>query len=193
MELPASSTEAKLGHVDQDELPEARGTIVPMLLEDLHVPNPRVRILAVREISGCEDSIVVDRLIEMAQHDPNLEVRCTAISGLGNFIYMGGEMIVYNSSNAIEYMLVGEDITENYKIRYIAVSPDFQNKEYLDYIDSKGYKKISITHNNKEIYRIYDILNRDNEIIIIDRDQYDIEYNKKYSKIDAALPYFNTF
>ncbi len=110
-----------------------------------------------------------------------------------NFIYMGGEMIVYNSSNAIEYMISGEDITKNYKIRYISISPDFQNKEYLDYIDSKGYKKISITHNNEEIYRIYDILNRNNEIIVIDRDQYDIEYDKKYSKIDVALPYFNTF
>ncbi|OFW64523.1 MAG: hypothetical protein A2Z35_04965 [Actinobacteria bacterium RBG_19FT_COMBO_36_27] len=110
-----------------------------------------------------------------------------------NFIYMGGEMIVYNSTNAIEYMIAGEDITKEYKIRYIAISPDFFNKKYLEYIDSKGFKKIVITHKNKEIYYIYDILKTDNEIIVIDRDQYDREYNREYTDVDVALPYFNSF
>ena len=90
MEHSSNSTEAKLGQVEQDTALDSQGTIVPMLLEDLQDPNPRVRILAAKEISGCEDSVVVERLMEMAQHDSDLEVRCTAISGLGNFIYTGG-------------------------------------------------------------------------------------------------------
>jgi len=110
-----------------------------------------------------------------------------------NFIYMGGEIIVYNSSNAIEYMMAGENIEKNYKIRYIAVSPGFSNKDYLDYIDSQGFKKIIITHGDEEIYYIYDILNTCGEIVVIGRDQYDREYNKKYTDIDVALPYFNSF
>jgi len=110
-----------------------------------------------------------------------------------NFIYMGGEMIVYNSTNAIEYMIAGEDITKEYKIRYIAISPDFFNKKYLEYIDSKGFKKIVITHKNNEIYYIYDILKTNNEVVIIDRGQYDREYNREYTDIDVALPYFNSF
>jgi hypothetical protein len=118
------------------------------------------------------------------------------VSHLGsafNFIYMGGEIIVYNSSNAIEYMMEGKDITQEFKIRYIALSPDFFNKEYLKYIDSKGFKKIIITYKGKEIYYIYDILKTDNEVVVIDRDQYDREYSREYTNIDVALPYFNSF
>ncbi len=110
-----------------------------------------------------------------------------------NFIYMGGEIIVYNSSNAIEYRMEGEDITEKYKIRYIAISPGFFNKEYLDYIDSQGFKKIVITHRGKEIYYVYDVLTASDEVVVIGRDQYDREYNKEYANINVALPYFNSF
>jgi len=118
------------------------------------------------------------------------------VSHLGsafNFIYMGGEIIVYNSSNAIEYMMEGKDITKEYKIRYIAISPDFFNKEYLEYIDSKGFRKIVITYKGEEIYYIYDILKADNEVMVIDRDQYDRDYDREYTSIDTALPYFNSF
>ncbi len=110
-----------------------------------------------------------------------------------NFIYMGGEIIVYNSSNAIEYMMAGENIAKNYKIRYIAVSPGFSNKDYLDYIDSQGFKKIIVTHGSEEIYYIYDILGTGGEVVVIERGQYDREYNKKYTDINVALPYFNSF
>lgn len=118
------------------------------------------------------------------------------VSHLGsafNFIYMGGEIIVYDSSNAIEYMMTGEDITQKYKIRYIAISPDFFNKEYLEYIDSKGFKKIVITYNSEEIYYIYDVLKTSGEVVVIDRDQYDRDYNREYTDINVALPYFNSF
>lgn len=118
------------------------------------------------------------------------------VSHLGsafNFIYMGGEIIVYNSSNAIEYMMAGQDITKEYKIRYIAISLDFFNKEYLEYIDSQGFKKIVITCEGREIYYIYDVLKINNEVVVIGRDQYDKEYNREYTSIDVALPYFDSF
>jgi len=110
-----------------------------------------------------------------------------------NFIYMGGEIIVYNPSNGIEYMMAGEDIVKKYKIRYIAISPDFFNKEYLEYIDSKDFKKIIITHGGEEIYYVYDVLKTDGKVVVIGRDQYDRDYNKKYADINVALPYFNSF
>ena len=110
-----------------------------------------------------------------------------------NFIYMGGEIIVYNSSNAIEYMMVGENITEKYKIRYIGISLDFQNKDYLNYIDSQGFKKIVIVHEGQEIYYVYDVLTMSDENIFIGRDEFDRAYNKEYSDYNIALPYFNSF
>ena len=75
----------------------------------------------------------------------------------------------------------------------MALCPDFFNKEYLGYIDSRGFKKITITYKGEEIYYIYDILKSEDESIVIERDQYDREYNREYTDIDAALPYFNTF
>jgi len=106
---------------------------------------------------------------------------------------MGGEIIVYSPSDAIDRMIAGEDVTKNYKIRYVCISPDFQNKSFLDYIGSKGFKKIIVEYRNKEIYYVYDILTKNNEIIVIDRDEFDSEYDREYSNIDVALPYFNSF
>jgi len=110
-----------------------------------------------------------------------------------NFIYMGGEIIIYHSSDAIDQMMAGEDISNKYHIRYIGISPDFGNKDFLDYIDSKGFKKIVVKHRNKEIYYVYDILTKNNETIVIERDEFDREYDREYSGIDVALPYFNSF
>jgi HEAT repeat protein len=66
------------------------GTILSMLLEDLQDTNPRVRALAVKQMADCRDGGVIEHLIELAQDDPSLDVRCTAISALGHFIYAGG-------------------------------------------------------------------------------------------------------
>lgn len=110
-----------------------------------------------------------------------------------NFIYMGGEIIIYHSSDAIDQMIAGEDISNKYHIRYIGISPDFGNKDFLDYIDLKGFKKIVVKYKNKEIYYVYDILTKNNDIIIIERDEFDREYDREYSNIDDALPYFNGF
>jgi HEAT repeat protein len=66
------------------------GTILPLLLDNLRDPNARVRALAVREISDYTDPIVIARLLELADSDPDLDVRCAAIAGLGNYVYVGG-------------------------------------------------------------------------------------------------------
>jgi HEAT repeat protein len=47
-----------------------------------------VRTLAVRELSDYTDVAVLDRLIDVVQHDPDHRVRCAAISGLGSFVYI---------------------------------------------------------------------------------------------------------
>ena len=90
MNQQGNSTEAKSRQVDPAVLPDNGSTTLSLLLENLQDPDPRVRILAIRDISDCGDGIVVERLMDLAQHDPDLAVRCTAISGLGYFIYMGG-------------------------------------------------------------------------------------------------------
>jgi HEAT repeat protein len=74
---------------DRSEAAGLRGTILPLLLENLRAPKARARILAIREISDLADAVVIDHLIDMARHDPEESVRCAAISGLGKFIRMG--------------------------------------------------------------------------------------------------------
>jgi hypothetical protein len=66
------------------------GTILPLLLENLDDLNPRARVLAVREVADYTDEIVITRLLELAERDPDLEVRCASISAMGNYIYLGG-------------------------------------------------------------------------------------------------------
>jgi HEAT repeat protein len=70
--------------------PRRKGSILPLLLENLRDRNPRVRILAVREIAGYADGRALSPLIELAEHDPQIEVRCAAILALGDYVYIGG-------------------------------------------------------------------------------------------------------
>ena len=110
-----------------------------------------------------------------------------------SFIYMGGDITPYSASNGIELMRAGEDIYHDYRIRFIAISPDFQNKEYLKYIDSQGFNKIVVEYEGKEIYYVYDILKSENIITVVQRDEYDKDYEKEYTNINVALPYFFNF
>jgi HEAT repeat protein len=70
--------------------PRQRGSILSFLLENLRDPNPRVRVLAIREIADYADDGALDPLIELADKDPELEVRCAAIAALGHYVYNGG-------------------------------------------------------------------------------------------------------
>lgn len=110
-----------------------------------------------------------------------------------SFFYMGGEQVVYSASNAIEYMRAGEDVYNNYRIRFIGISPDFQNREYLEYIDSQGFNKITITLHEKEIYYVYDILLKENKNTVIERDEYDREFLREYGWPQKAFSFFANF
>ena len=67
-----------------------KGSILSLLLEDLHHPNPRVRMLAVREVADDADDRALAALLELAAGDPALEVRCAAILALGDLTYTIG-------------------------------------------------------------------------------------------------------
>jgi len=70
--------------------PRQKGSILPLLLDNLRDPNPRVRILAIREIADYADDRALSPLIELAEHDPQLQVRCAAILALGDYVYIRG-------------------------------------------------------------------------------------------------------
>ena len=65
------------------------GSILSLLLENLQDPSPRARALAAREVADYTLTVAVDRLLEIAEQDPEIEVRCAAIRGLGNYMYLG--------------------------------------------------------------------------------------------------------
>jgi len=58
-------------------------------------PDPQVRGLAIEGLWNYPDPALIDRLIDMAAHDPEESVRCRAISILGRYIYEG-EMADYD-------------------------------------------------------------------------------------------------
>ena len=65
------------------------GSILSLLMENLQDPSPRARALAAREVADYTLTIAVDRLLEIAKQDPEAQVRCAAIRGLGNYMYLG--------------------------------------------------------------------------------------------------------
>jgi len=70
--------------------PRQKGSILALLLENLRDPNPRVRMLSIREIADCADDRALAPLLELAEQDSALEVRCAAILALGDFVYISG-------------------------------------------------------------------------------------------------------
>jgi HEAT repeat protein len=72
------------------ESPRRKGSILSLLLENLHNPNPRVRMLAVREIADNANGRTLASVLELAEGDPALEVRCAAILALGDLTYLSG-------------------------------------------------------------------------------------------------------
>ncbi len=75
---------------EEASLSGRRGSILAFLLDNLKSSNPRVRALAIRDLGDHVSPAVIDRLIALARSDPDLHVRCQAITGLGNCIYRSG-------------------------------------------------------------------------------------------------------
>jgi HEAT repeat protein len=106
----ADLTGAQIERLDELAVWNEQGSILPLLLEDLQDSNARVRVLAIKQMSDYTDKIVIERLIDLAQHDPDLDVRCTALSGLGNFIYIGG-ISAYDPEKDCEIICLDESIS----------------------------------------------------------------------------------
>ena len=71
---------------DQDDVDPSISALWMTRLDD---PDPQVRIAAIEDLWDCPDVPVMERLLDLAQHDPQLAVRCKAISGLGIYVYEG--------------------------------------------------------------------------------------------------------
>jgi HEAT repeat protein len=66
----------------------------PIFVEYLDDEEPQVRTAALRGLWYPPDYGLIDRIIDMATHDPSVDVRTAAISALGIYIYEG-EMAEY--------------------------------------------------------------------------------------------------
>lgn len=136
------------------------GTILPLLLENLNDPKPRARILAVREIADYTDEIVITRLLKLAEHDPDLEVRCATISAMGNYIYLGGIDLCDPQSELdpvfFEDCLSEPDFERVYDL-LLAISRDEERT-----LDERRYavESLSFTHGEPIERLIVDLYNR---------------------------------
>lgn len=116
------------------------------------------------------------------------------LGGAFNFIYMGGNLTgPYTAYNSIELIVSGEDVYRKHKVRFIAVLPDFPNKQYLSVVEKKNFNKYIIIYKEKPIYIIYDTAKAENKIFYIKRDEYDEFYNQKYKNVKDTIPYFLNF
>lgn len=55
-------------------------------LKALRDPDPQVRVRAIGALDDLQDDCTVDALLDLAQDDPVLRVRCAAFQGLGDFV-----------------------------------------------------------------------------------------------------------
>lgn len=67
----------------------------PTFMAYLSDPDPDVRILAIQGLWDYPDPDVIDPLIDMADHDPDQQVRNRAVVALGRYVYEG-EMADYD-------------------------------------------------------------------------------------------------
>ena len=105
-----------------------------------------------------------------------------------NFIYMGRGFTSYSSKSAIDMLRAGEDILAKKNIRFIAIAPDYPDRNYIPAIEKMGFDKIVIKSGEKDIYYIYDASTKNGKITNIGRDEFDELYNKEYINLFTALP-----
>ena len=71
-------------------------------------PDPRVREVALRLLWESEDSSLIQKMLQMLDHDPAESVRAAAATALGQFVYLGElEEIPETSLHRIEDKLLG--------------------------------------------------------------------------------------
>lgn len=76
-------------HAGVDQVADScapKGTILQLLLDSIQDSNPRMRALTVRQLTGYASLAVVERIMELADHDPDFQVRCAAISAIGSIL-----------------------------------------------------------------------------------------------------------
>lgn len=124
------------------------GSILSMLLENLQDPSPRVRALAAREVADYTLTIAVDRLLETAERDPELQVRCAAVRGLGNYMYLGSlsdyDLQIDEELDCEEDCLTDEDFQRVYDF-LVGVAGDEQRA-----LDEKRYAVESLSFSGDE-------------------------------------------
>jgi len=126
----------------------------------------------------------------LRQEKRSEEILVSDKGGAFSFIYMGGNIAPLSSIDAIGLIRNGRDIYKEFKIRYVGISADFEDYNYIKLMEEKGYNKIIVKHKGKDIYYVYDLLARGKLSRVIDRDQYDKEYMEKYSNLYDALPVY---
>jgi HEAT repeat protein len=92
MGKPADVTGEALGQVPVGAVPDGTGdeeTISQWVLNQLQDSEPDVRIEAIEALSVCRGDAAINGLLERAQKDADLDVRCAALLALGQFIYLG--------------------------------------------------------------------------------------------------------
>ncbi len=88
-----------------------------LALED---PDPAVRFGGIRLLWMEDDYTLIPRLLSLAAHDPDAEVRANAVGALGSFMYLAAlEELPWNYTHDIETALMAflKDETENDLVR----------------------------------------------------------------------------
>lgn len=83
-------------------------------------PDPEVRIVAIQGLWDYPTPDLIDPLIDMAQHDPDQQVRNRAITALGRYVYEG-EMADYDFDwGELEAIIREDEMPEEYHQRVIS-------------------------------------------------------------------------
>jgi HEAT repeat protein len=92
--------------------------------EYLTDPDPEVRILAIRGLWDYPEPDLIDPLIDLAQRDPDQQVRNRAITALGRYVYEG-EMADYDFDwGEMEAVMREDDLPEESYRRVVAFLVD---------------------------------------------------------------------
>jgi HEAT repeat protein len=91
-------------------------------------PDAEVRSEAVEALSDCCPEAAIARLIDVAEHDPEGEVRCAALAGLGELLYACGAS-AYDPESDEDALLQCEDLPPQDVKRAFSFLLDVHNDE----------------------------------------------------------------